>query len=210
MELQDVLESASTCRYYLIDEVPQHLLLEVLDATRFAPTGANRQGVRFILVRDPGKRAILAGWYLERWTASLRQLELDTSVTVLPKALADADHFARHLHEVPVLILVCANISDLLPTDSDLDRIGVTAGASVYPAVQNLLLKARDLGLGATLTTNLCSAEADVARLLDIPDGVATAAMIALGYPARPFPRRLSRLPLSEIAFGESFGNPLS
>jgi nitroreductase len=75
--------------------------------------------------------------------------------------------------------------------------------------VQNLLLTARALGIGAALTTLLVQFEPQVRELLDIPEGVATAATLAIGYPARPLARKLSRRPVSEIAFAERYGRPM-
>jgi nitroreductase len=127
----------------------------------------------------------------------------------MPKLLANADHFAHHLDEIPVLVVVCAQLGDLLATDRHLDRLSIVGGASVYPAVQNLLLAARVEGLGTALTTLLCALEPQVKELLSIPDGIATAATVALGYPARRFPKRLARRPLAEICFADSYGAPL-
>jgi nitroreductase len=75
--------------------------------------------------------------------------------------------------------------------------------------VQNLLLAARAEGLGTALTTLLCAVEPQVKELLAIPADISTAATIALGWPAQPFPRRLNRKPLREIAFGDRYGEPL-
>jgi len=108
-----------------------------------------------------------------------------------------------------VLIVVCAQLSDLLATDRHLDRLSIVGGASVYPAVQNLLLSARAEGLGTALTTLLCALEPQVKGLLEIPDGIATAATVTLGYPARAFPKRLARRPLGEICFADAYGAPL-
>ena len=82
----------------------------------------------------------------------------------------------------------------------------MVAGASIYPSVQNLLLAARTEGLGTALTTLLCAVEPKVKELLSIPDGVATAALIALGYPEKGFPKKLARKPVEEIAFGDTYG----
>jgi len=79
----------------------------------------------------------------------------------------------------------------------------------VYPSVQNLLLAARAEGLGTALTTLLCAVEPQVKALLAIPEDVATAAMIPLGYPAKPFPKRLTRAPLETLCFGDAYGTPL-
>jgi len=108
-----------------------------------------------------------------------------------------------------VLVVVCAQLSDLLATDRHLDRLSIVGGASVYPAVQNLLLSARAEGLGTALTTLLCALEPQVKGLLEIPDGVATAATVALGYPTRRFPKRLARRPLADLCFADTFGEPL-
>jgi nitroreductase len=212
MELDRVLESAGTCRYYRPDPVGPEVMRRVLDAARWAPTGGNRQPVRFVVVEaEPTKRA-LAELYLPRWEdyAGRRLASLEQSGVALPRVLAGADHMARHLEEIPVLVVVCFRAADVFATDAGLGRTSVVGGASVYPAVQNLLLKARDEGLGAALTTLLCPDEQAVKTLLEIPDDFGTAALLALGWPERPFPQRLSRRPLEEIAFGERFGQPLA
>ena len=116
---------------------------------------------------------------------------------------------ARHLDEIPALIVVCARLADLLATDRHLDRLTIVGGASVYPAVQNVLLAARAEGLGTALTTLLCAVEPQVKELFGIPEGIATAALVALGWPERPFPQKLSRRPLEEICFAEDWGTPL-
>jgi nitroreductase len=127
----------------------------------------------------------------------------------VPKLLKDADIFADHLHKVPVLVVVCAHMEDIHATDLELERDPVVYGASIYPAVENMLLAARYEGLGGTLTTLLCHVEPQVKELLNIPDGYATAAHVALGYLSVPFPKKLTRLPLSEVMFSEEFGKPM-
>jgi nitroreductase len=211
MELARVLESAGTCRYYRPDPIPAEVLRRVLDGARWAPTGGNRQPVRLVVVQDPATKQTLQELYLARWKAySAPYLEaVKKSGAPMPKVLAGADHMARHLAAVPALIVVCFRVADVLPTDQGLDRFSVVGGASIYPAVQNLLLKARDEGLGAALTTILCADEGALRTLLRIPQDVGTAALLCLGWPARPLPRKLSRRPLEEIAFGEHFGEPL-
>ena len=208
MEFREVLETTGTCRYYRPDPIPDDVLRRVLDGTRWAPTGGNRQGVRFIAVRDAAKRRQLQDWYLPLWEQYVGRATSRPGAPV-PRLVANADHMARHLHEVPVLIVVCAQLADLLATDRHLDRLTIVGGASVYPSVQNLLLAARAEGLGTALTTLLCAVEPQMKQLLAIPEGVATAAMIPMGYPARPFPKRLARRPLAETCFADGWGAPL-
>lgn len=208
MEFREVIETTGTCRFYRPDTVPDDVLRRVLDGTRYAPTGGNRQGVRFIAVRDPAKRRQLKDLYLPLWEQYAARATARPG-TPVPRLLANADHFAHHLDEIPVLIVVCAQLADLLATDRHLDRLTIVGGASVYPAVQNLLLSARAEGLGTALTTLLCAVEPQVKALLGVPDGVATAAMVALGYPAKLFPKRLARRPLDETCFADVHGTPI-
>ena len=208
MDFREVIETTPTCRFYRPDAVPDDVLRRVLDGTRYAPTGDNRQGVSFIVVRDPAKRRQLKEWYIPMWEQYVARAT-SRGGAPRPRLLENADHFAHHLDEIPVLIVVCVQLADVMATDRHLDRLSIVGGGSVYPSVQNLLLSARAEGLGTALTTLLCAVEPQVKALLGIPDGVATAATVALGYPARPFPKRLGRRPLAETCFAEVYGTPL-
>jgi nitroreductase len=208
MDFHQVVRTTGTCRFYRPDPVPDDVIRRVLDATRWAPTGGNRQGVRFVVVRDAAKRRALRDLYLPLWEQYASRAGVRPGAP-LPALMASADHMARHLDEVPILIVVCAQLGDLMATDRHLDRLTIVGGASVYPSVQNLLLAARAEGLGTALTTLLCAVEPQVKQLLKIPEGVATAAMIPMGYPAKPFPTRLARKPLAETAFADGWGSPL-
>ena len=205
MDFREVIETTGTCRFYRSDAVPDDVLRRVLDGTRWAPTGGNRQGVRFVAVRDVAKRRRLQELYLPLWEQYVSRATARPGAP-MPRLLANADHFAHHLAEIPVLVVVCAQLADLLATDRHLDRLTIVGGASVYPSVQNLLLAARAEGLGTALTTLLCAVEPQVKELLEIPDGVASAATVALGYPVRAFPKRLARRPLSETCFADTYG----
>src|SRR5215510_7823290 len=122
MDFRQVIETTGTCRFYRPDQVPDDVLARVLDAARWAPTGGNRQGVRFVVVRDAGKRRQLRDWYVPLWEQYVARAGARPDAP-LPRLVANADHMARHLHEVPVLIVVCAQLGDLLATDRHLDRL---------------------------------------------------------------------------------------
>jgi nitroreductase len=152
----------------------------------------------------------LAGWYLELWEDYVAELSGGRrSVGVVPAGLRAADDFARALGDIPALVVVCAKTSALYATDAGLGRMSVVGGASIYPSVQSFCLACRVLGLGTTLTTLLCRREPEVRELLSIPANLATAAHVAVGRPARPWPARLSRRPVSETAFLDVYGVPL-
>jgi len=206
MELQDAARTMGTCRFYTTDPVPDDVLARAIDVARFAPTGGNRQGVRFVVVKDGAKRRQLAEWYLPLWE---RYIGAVGDIGAAPAMVRNADHFARHLGDIPVLVVVCARLGDLYATDLKLDRLTVVGGCSIYLSVQNFLLGCREQGLGTAVTTLLCQSEPQVKELLAIPDEFLTAAHIAVGWPERPFPTRLSRRPLSDVAFLDSFGTAL-
>ena len=126
----------------------------------------------------------------------------------VPKLVANADHFAEHLAEVPVLIVVCAVLADLYATDRGLGRLSIVGGASVYPAVQNLLLKAREEGLGTALTTLLCAEEERVRELLRSRRESSPRHWSHSANRNAAFPRRLRRRPLAEVAFADRYGQP--
>lgn len=209
MQLSEAMRSVGTCRYYRSDPVPDGVLREAFDVARFGPQGGNRQPVRWIVVRDQARKQALQDLYLPMWRAYLNGIG-DGSVNVgaLPKTVRDADHFAEHLAEVPAIIVVCAEVAGLHPTDVELDRVSVVGGASIYPTVQNLYLALRERGVATALTTLLCHAEPQVREMLQIPDDFLTAAHIAVGYPATGFPTKLSRSPVEDIVASELFGTP--
>jgi nitroreductase len=212
MELQEAIRTNGTCRYYTDEPLDDVTLAKVIDTARFAPQGGNRQPVRYVVVRDPAKKAQLKEWYLGPWKAYLeatRTGEKRIGTENVDKVVQAADDFAEHLDEYPALIVVCGVLEDLHPTDTELDRFGIVGGGSIYPSVQNLLLAAREQGLGTTLTTLLVMFEPQVRELLKIPEGVGIAAVVAIGWPAKPFPKKLSRRPVEEIAFLDEWDNTL-
>lgn len=211
MDFNTIIQSTNTCRYYKPDAVSDEDLHTVLAAARWAPSGGNRQPLRFVVVRERATKEKLRDLYLPFWNGYVEGIK-QGEVRVGAKdnrLLEAADHFAQHLADIPVMLIVCARLDDVHPTDTELDRLSVVGGASVYPAVQNVLLAARNIGLGSALTTLLCAVEPEVKALLAIPEDISTAAMVTLGWPQKPFPQKLSRRPISEIVFSEKFGDAL-
>jgi nitroreductase len=217
MDLFEAMRCAPTSRRFKTDPVPREVLVRALENARFAPSGGNRQGWRVVVVEDPERRVALRDLYLPHWRAY-------TELTGAAQMLADpegfdakrvrmvqrADAYANGLAEVPVHIVVGVRLEDLAVTDAGLPRQSIVGGASVYPFVQNMLLALRAEGLGAAMTTLLVPAEAEVRPLLGIPEDVALAAHIGVGYREDPWPSKLARKAVQEFAFSERFGEPLA
>lgn len=173
----DVLEAIWTTRAMRrldpdrpIAEEDLHTLLE---AAAKAPSGGNRQPVEWIVVRDPEIRRGLSEIYgaIARRTLPASYGEAAKTDEGVARMLRSARHLADHLGDAPVLLIPCA--------PSSLVRVE----GAVYPAIQNLMLAARGLGLGTTLTGMHRENEAAVKQLLGIPEEIATFAIIPLGYP---------------------------
>jgi nitroreductase len=215
MELGEVVRTAVTTRFFSSDPVPDTVLAKAFDYARFAPNGGNRQPVSFVVVRDAAHKKQLQEWYLQPWKAYLAaaqtgDINIGSQGDNLPRVLRNADHMAEHLHEVPVIVVACFDPEGVHPTDTELGRLSIVGGGSVYPAVQNFILGCREAGLGTALTTLLCLFEPQVKELLGIPDNIGTAAHIAVGYRTKPFPTKLDRKPLSEMVFDGRWGAPLA
>jgi nitroreductase len=217
MELYDAMRCAPTSRRFTDEPVAPEVLKRVFDNARFAPSGGNRQGWRVVVVQDAKRRAALRELYQPHWRAYMEHTggarvlaDADSFEPARVRGVTRANDYADGLHEVPVHLVVGVRVDDLVVTDSQLPRQSIVGGASVYPFVQNVLLALRSEGLVAALTTLLIPAEAEVKRLLEIPDEIALAAHIGVGYRADPWPTRLARKPVEEFAFAECFGEPLA
>ena len=208
MDLRAAMATTNACRYYKEKEVSNASLERILDSARWAPTGSNKQPVTFVVVRNAPKRQALHDLYQPLWDGVMEKYASgDIGAGFKPGFLEHVDYYAKNLAKIPVMIVVCAAMNDIVPVDADYGRPSVTGGASIYPSVQNLILAARNEGLGTTLTTLLCLAEPEVKNLLDIPEDLGTAAMVTVGWPEKQFPKKLDRKPLSDVAFLDSYGS---
>jgi nitroreductase len=221
MELAEAMRTQNACRYYLDDPVHDDVLYQAVELARFAPNGGNRGAVRFVFVRDPALRRQLGEWYLPLWrevsgaaragAAAIGGTDgvpraVHTGFSDTERTMSDGDHFAENFGRHPVIIVVCADLAQVHPTDTSLGRLSIVGGASVYPMAQNLCLALRSHGVGTALTTLLVAREAEVKELLGIPAHFSTACHITAGYPARPFPRTLHRPEVPGLAFTDMFG----
>ena len=198
------------------DPIPDDVLHRVLEAASWAPTGGNRLPWRIIAVKDPAKKERLGVLYREVWESFSKQYA--AGLAALPddvrekqeRMLRAGDYLAQHFEESPVICIFCFNPKDMAITDAKLERPSVVGGGSVYPSVENLLLACRAEGLGCTLTTLLCMREPAVKELLSIPDGWGTATAIPIGYPIHRGHGPISRRPIEDLAYTDSWGEPLA
>jgi nitroreductase len=206
MDFFDVVGTQRAMRRLKPDPLPPPVIRQILDAAICAPSGGNRQGWSFIVVQDAALRAKIGALYRESFMLLLEHAPAYKAATTAPpgspdrKMIDSALYLADHMGEAPVLLLAC------VATDGA--RPGLTSGASIYPAVQNILLAARALGIGSTLTTVHHRFRHDEIRsLLGVPMDVEVAALIPLGYPRGSFGRP-PRRPVSEVAFKDRWGAP--
>jgi nitroreductase len=119
-------------------------------------------------------------------------------------------YFLTPVLTAAVVVVACVDLGAVAATDQDLDRVGMVAGASVYPLVWNILLGARQEGFGGTFTTMAVAQEGAVKELLGIPDHYAVAAVVPLGKPVKQ-PTKLRRQPVEEFVTWQRFdGEPFS
>ena len=192
----EVVLTQRAARSFRPDEVADELLTRILTAATHAPSAENSQPFVFIVVRDPDTRAALGALTARLWEGGARDLEAGR---LSPAFLREVDEGAMGgVAGAPVLVVVCGDTRRTYPQSMD---------ASVFPAVQNLLLAAHALGLGSTLTTLPVLAGTELTTLLALPPEVVPLAVIPIGYPARPLgpPRRS---PLAEKAHLNRYGTP--
>lgn len=199
MDFFEVANTQRAMRRLHSDPIADEDLWTILDAATKAPNGGNRQPWNFVVIRDAAAKTKIAAWYLEAWNKAygggIREAMLaDANMS---KTWKSADYLANHMAEVPVLVLATIK--------KDMVAIGPTLGASIYPAVQNLMLAARAIGLGTALTTLHKMHEADVKQLLGIPDDVETMALIPVGRPKGQF-GPVNRMPAEKVVYWDGWG----
>jgi nitroreductase len=208
-DLWEVLYTTRAIRRIKPDPVPDELVYRLLDAAIRAPSGGNQQGWRFLVIRDRQTKERLGELYRECIAALFASGygQAPPGVTPTPaqveaaeKIRRSAQYLATHFAEVPVYVLGCIRAAA---------NAGITAGASIYPAIWSLQLAARALGLGSTLTTVHRMREAQVKELLGVPDGFETAALIPIGYPRGTFAPG-PRQPVEAVSFLDRWDAPFN
>jgi nitroreductase len=199
MALFDAMYHCRAMRKIDTKPVPEELLVKLIDAANQAPSGSNMQSGRWLVVRDPAVKQQLA---------DLNRVGVDAYIGPMiekPGSLPHHDQEKRlrmmksviwqmeHLHEIPALIIACMDFG-VKVDEATMAR----GGGSIWPGIQNLLLAARALGLGAAPTTLALNDRAAVAKVLNLPESMGAYSLIPVGYPLGKF-GPVSRKPVSEI-----------
>ena len=201
----EIMQTTRAMRRLKPDPVPDELIRRILEAGVCAANGGNFQRWRFLVIKEPAVKKAVQVFYQRAFDEVVGPRYASSP----PPPGISAEKYARqhhaveylteHFHEAPVWIVACLDEGKNAPTR--------TSGASIYPAVQNMLLAARALGLGSTLTTrHLLHAEAaDTA--LGLPEGVHSYAILPIGWPLGKF-GPVGRTVLSDVVFSETWGTP--
>lgn len=205
----EVMYSCRAMRRLKPNPVPPELIHRVLEAGTQAPSGSNRQPWAFVVVTDPALKARLAPLYrqvCDGYVATARRAFTERYGAPPPKQARQLDataYLAEHLAETPVLLFVY--VREYKPQVEP----GNGPAGSVFPAIQNILLACRALGLGATLTSFLCAFRAELRDLLGVPADYAPVATIPIGWPHGNF-GPVSRRPVREVAHLNRWGAPFA
>jgi len=218
--LFEAMYSARALRRFKPDPVPDEVMTKILDAAIRAPSGSNAQSWLFVVVKDAGKRRqlgaiyskaskILTALYAERPRVSHFTEEQ------YQRFMSSVTYLFDHMHEAPVLLLACLKSAPAgagagalsLEVQSAMAKAARTQGASIYPAVQNIILACRAFNLTTVLTTIHAFFEEEVKAIIKLPPEVSTFALMPIGYP-RDKIGPVRRRPVNEVACLDTYGKP--
>ena len=214
----EAIHSARAVRRFKPDPVPEAVLTEVLDAAIRAPSAGNSQNWVFLVVRDAEQRRKLGALYRKAsdiasamYAARGRPPHLTEEQ--FRRLMSSGSFLWDHLAEAPVILVPCQTQPKVPPPEAlppdvrarHLDEqryVERIRGASIYPAVQNVILACRAFGLGTTITTNHIRCEDEVKAVLGVPEDVQTFALMPIGYPLDAF-GPVVRRPVAEVAYAD-------
>ena len=197
MPLGEAIFSLRAIRRFRTDPIPDSDLRDIMEAAIRAPNGGNAQPWHFIVIKDPELRTRFAPLYREAWWAKRKDEGIHGPEDIPPGkgTHRSAMRLADEIGQAPVIVLVCATAK------------GAGAMASVIPSVQNLLLAARSLGVGGTITTLHAQTAERIHQLFGIPGSAQVVYCVPLGYPLGTF-GPVTRKPLAEVCTYERWGGP--
>ena len=211
MPLLDAMMTQRAVRRVLPDPVDDAVVLKCIELALQAPTGANGQNWEFIVVKDDRIKKKLAKRYRQVWSIYYRAMikrvaARDESMAKIARAVQwQVDHFT----DIPVLVVACLRLG---ARDGKLPLVPLPHAAesgyygSIYPSVQNLLLAARAMGLGASLITLPLWSVGSARRILKLPHSVTPCCIVPLGWPRGRY-GPTTRKPVAEVTHLDTYGN---
>ena len=203
MPLEEAMQTQRAIRRLKPDPVDDALLRRLLELALKAPTGSNAQNWEFIVVRDPAIKAKFAKWNrqafsLYGWLGRRSNQDDPKMLRVIDAVQWQADHF----EEIPVLIIPC-----LKGPRTPFPAIAATSYyGSIFPSIQNFLLAARAVGLGAALITLPLWNTFAARRALGLPWNVTPCAVIPVGWPQGRY-GPTTRRPIEDVVSIDRYGN---
>lgn len=197
--LFEAIYSTRALRRLRPDPLPDEVLFQLLDAAIRAPSGQNAQDWRFVVITDGELRRRMQAWAEDGWSRYQPTYADDPSLMdELPRtqrlSLKSVAHLATHLAEAPAIIAVCG-----------LDGRHSSPGGSSFPAIQNLLLAARALGLGASIFNLALVHTKELVEALAIPENNRIYSLIPVGYPIDKH-GPVARKPVRQVAYWNRWG----
>lgn len=198
MPLGEAIFTQRAIRRFRPNPLPEQDVIDILTAAVRAPSGGNSQPWHFLVVRDRALLDEFAPLYREAWWAKRRDAGIHGPEDISPedRSMQSAMRLADEIGVAPVIVLVCAMAQ------------GAGAMASVIPATQNLLLAARALDIGGTITTLHVDVDERVHTLFGIPSEVQIVYCVPLGYPRGRF-GDAQRRALAEVSSLDRWGQSL-
>ena len=201
IDLFEAIYSQRQITRYKPDPVPQAALQQMIDAAVRAPNGGNTQPWEFVVVNDPETVQRLGELYKTTWLDAMGWEPSPTESRVY----RHARYLAHHMPEVPAMIVVCADHSRGSGYQQDQPIERGRHAASIWPAIQNLFLAGRALGLGTRITTVLNRKEDEVRGILGLPEYAEMICLTPVGYPRGSF-GPTNRRPPSEVTSFNRWG----
>lgn len=205
MPLDEAMMTQRAVRKVLPDPVDDDIVLRCIELALRAPTGSNGQNWQFVVVRDAERKAAFARRYQQAWKLyggiGRRLARTDPA---MQKVLGAVQWQVDHFEEIPVLVVPCLEgpLRFLpYPTLGQSSHYG-----SIYPSVQNLLLSARAMGLGASLITLPLWSVTMSRRTLGLPVDVQPICIVPLGWPRGRY-GPTTRKPVGDVVHLDSYGN---
>jgi nitroreductase len=199
IDVFEAIHTARAFRKFKPDPVPEAVIAQILDAAIRAPSAGNAQNWAFVVVRDAGQRQRLGEVYRKgsdiacaMYAARGRPPHLTEEE--FQKMMTSGAWLWDHMADAPVILVPCQTAPVLPPIETlpqdvrslyeqEQRYVERIRGASIYPAIENIILACRALGLGTTITTNHIRCEDEIKEVLGIPANVQTFAMMPIGYP---------------------------